>query len=55
MQALGAYGNLGRNLGKTEFLESIPIALSRLRFVLKEGDLLPDLQEALAEEKLTVN
>ena len=55
MQALGAYGNLGRNLGKTEFLESIPIALPRLRFVLKEGNLLPDLQEALQEDKLTVN
>lgn len=55
MQALGAYGNLGRNLGKKEFLESIPIALSRLRFVLKEGNLLPDLQEALQESNLTVN
>ncbi|MFT4641100.1 MAG: aminoglycoside/choline kinase family phosphotransferase [Verrucomicrobiales bacterium] len=53
MQALGAYGNLGRNLGKTEFLKSIPIALRRLRFVLKEGGLLPDLQDALQEDKLT--
>ena len=55
MQALGAYGNLGRNLGKTEFLDSIPTALIRLRQVLKEGELLPDLQEALREDQLTVN
>jgi hypothetical protein len=55
MQALGAYGNLGRNLGKTEFLEFIPTALKRLRQVLSEGHLLPSLQEVLKEEHLTVN
>lgn len=55
MQALGAYGNLGRNLGKTEFLESIPVALSRLRVVLQEGGILPDLQEALEKDMITLN
>ncbi len=55
MQALGAYGNLGRNLGKAEFLDWIPIALPRLRTVLDEGNLLPGLQDALTEDKLTVN
>ncbi len=55
MQALGAYGNLGRNLGMKEFLDSIPIALPRLRFVLQQGNLLPELQDALQEDKLTLN
>ncbi len=54
MQALGAYGNLGRNLGKTEFLDSIPVALPRLRTVLQEGNLLPELQEALQEKELII-
>lgn len=47
MQALGAYGNLGHNLGKTEFLEHIPTGVERLRNVLAEGDILPGLQDAL--------
>ena len=55
MQALGAYGNLGRNLGKSEFLEHIPTALERLRLVLAEGNLLPSLQEAIKPENLTLN
>ena len=55
MQALGAYGNLGRNLGKHELLAFIPVALPRLRSVLAEAGLLPDLQEALRENHLTLN
>ena len=31
MQALGAYGNLGHNLGKPRYLEFIPVAMDRLR------------------------
>lgn len=54
MQALGAYGNLGRNLGKTEFLDHIPTALQRLREVLAEGDLLPRVQDALRDEALVM-
>ncbi len=34
MQALGAYGNLGHNLGKPRYLQFIPIALVRLKKVV---------------------
>ncbi|MFM7180993.1 MAG: phosphotransferase, partial [Verrucomicrobiales bacterium] len=36
MQALGAYGNLGHRLGKPRYLQFIPIALDRLRGVLRD-------------------
>jgi aminoglycoside/choline kinase family phosphotransferase len=52
MQALGAYGNLGRRLGKEEFLAFIPVALPRLRQVLESGNLLPNLREALEDKHL---
>lgn len=55
MQALGAYGNLGRNLGKTEFLGHVPSALDRLRGVLAEGELLPGLRAALQEKALVTS
>jgi len=36
LQALGAYGNLGIIKGKKQFLESIPLALKNIRYVLNE-------------------
>lgn len=36
LQALGAYGNLGITKGKKQFLESIPLALKNIRYVLNE-------------------
>lgn len=54
MQALGAYGNLGHRLGKKEFLDYIPVALPRLRQVLADGGLLPDLQEILEDRQLKI-
>ena len=55
MQALGAYGNLGRNLGKTEFLRFIPIALPRLIDVLSEGNLLPNVRDVLQQSPATLH
>lgn len=55
MQALGAYGHLGRNLGKKEFLDFIPIALPRLRKILADGNLMPRLQQALEPTNLTLH
>lgn len=37
MQALGAYANLGRNLGKKQYLQHIPAAVANLREVCEEG------------------
>lgn len=42
MQALGAYANLSRNLGKKQYLEHIPAAVANLREVCQKGK---DLQE----------
>ena len=42
MQALGAYANLSRNLGKKQYLEHIPSAVANLREVCQKG---PGLQE----------
>jgi aminoglycoside/choline kinase family phosphotransferase len=50
MQALGAYGYLGKVLGKTEFLRHIPVATSRLRGVLTSAAILPALSEILILE-----
>ncbi len=47
MQALGAYGNLGQNKGKREFLEHIPLAEDRLRKVAIDGGILPILSQIL--------
>lgn len=48
MQALGAYGNLGLNQGKKEFLEFIPMAENRLRKVAVKNAVLPLLGDVLA-------
>jgi hypothetical protein len=34
LQAMGAYGFLGITKGKTRFLESVPLALSNVGFIL---------------------
>jgi len=47
MQALGAYGNLGLNQGKKEFLQSIPAAIKRLRDVAAKGGELAILEQLL--------
>jgi len=52
MQALGAYGNLGLNKGKKEFLKHIPMAENRLRKVAVKSGVLPLLGEILAKEEI---
>lgn len=47
MQALGAYGNLGMNHGKPEFLEHIPAARRSLREVASKLDGMGDLGKLL--------
>lgn len=49
MQALGAYGNLSRNLGKPHFLHFIPTAVERLRDVCEESRLLRPLGDLLSQ------
>jgi aminoglycoside/choline kinase family phosphotransferase len=49
MQALGAYGKLGHLDARTQFLEHIPIAITRLREVLTRIDGLEELSAALAK------
>lgn len=48
MQALGAYGKLGHVDGRTQFLESIPTAVARLREVLTRIEGLSGLANLLA-------
>ncbi len=48
MQALGAYGKLGHLDGRTQFLESIPTAMARLREVVARIDGLGGLGKLLA-------
>ena len=43
MQALGAYGNLSRNLGKPHFKQHIPAAVASLTTVCESSDALRDL------------
>lgn len=43
MQAIGAYANLSRNLGKPRFAEYIPVALERLRTVCESHPMLEPL------------
>ncbi|HEY1051473.1 MAG TPA: phosphotransferase [Prosthecobacter sp.] len=45
MQALGAYANLSRNLGKPHYLQHIPAAVANLNEVCQEG---PNLHELRA-------
>ena len=47
MQALGAYGKLGHTDGRTQFLDSIPVAVERLREVLGRIDGLGELRAKL--------
>jgi hypothetical protein len=47
MQALGAYGNLSRNLGKPQFLQHIPTAVERLNSICEESQLLRPLTALL--------
>ncbi|MBK8040526.1 MAG: phosphotransferase [Verrucomicrobiaceae bacterium] len=44
MQALGAYANLSRNLGKPHFEQHIPAAIANLTEVCAEGEGLAELQ-----------
>jgi len=48
MQALGAYGNLALNLGRSEFVRHIPHAVENLRFVIEHFGVLPELLPALS-------
>jgi len=48
MQALGAYGFLGEEKGKREFLAHIPVARERLRNLAAGGNGLPRLAEILS-------
>jgi len=43
MQAVGAYANLSRNLGKPKFAQHIPVALDRLRAVCEAHPMLKPL------------
>lgn len=43
MQALGAYGNLGRNMGKPQFKQHIPAAVANLTSVCQGSPLLREL------------
>ncbi len=43
MQAIGAYANLSRNLGKPHFAQHIPVALERLRTVCQSHPMLKPL------------
>ncbi|HEY2572908.1 MAG TPA: phosphotransferase [Verrucomicrobiaceae bacterium] len=43
MQAIGAYANLSRKLGKPQFAQHIPVALERLRTVCQSHSLLEPL------------
>ncbi len=47
MQALGAYGNLSRNFGKSHFLQFIPTAVERLRDVCEESHALRPIASLL--------
>ena len=47
MQAIGAYGNLSRNLGKPQFLQHIPVGVERLASVCAESPLLRPLATLL--------
>jgi aminoglycoside/choline kinase family phosphotransferase len=48
MQALGAYANLSRNLGKPHFEQHIPSAITNLIEVCREADLLQELRPLFA-------
>ncbi|MDR3229758.1 MAG: phosphotransferase [Puniceicoccales bacterium] len=48
MQALGAYGFLGLQKGRREFLAHIPSALANLRAVTEQNPLLPHLRQTTA-------
>jgi aminoglycoside/choline kinase family phosphotransferase len=47
MQALGAYGNLSLNLGRSEFVQHIPNAVANLRFVIAHFGVLAELEPTL--------
>jgi aminoglycoside/choline kinase family phosphotransferase len=49
MQALGAYGNLSRNLGKPQFEAHIPVAVSRLHQVCQQHPSLQPLTALFAD------
>jgi aminoglycoside/choline kinase family phosphotransferase len=48
MQALGAYANLSRNLGKPQYEHHIPAAVSNLAEVCAEGQGLHELRTFFA-------
>jgi aminoglycoside/choline kinase family phosphotransferase len=48
MQALGAYANLSRNLGKPHFEQHIPAAIANLSEVCAEGEALEELRTLFA-------
>jgi aminoglycoside/choline kinase family phosphotransferase len=49
MQAIGAYANLSRKLGKTSFEQHIPVALQRLRTVCEAHPMLAPLRVLVAD------
>jgi len=51
MQALGAYANLSRNLGKPHFEQHIPVAVERLTALCAEHPLLASLPVLLGQER----
>jgi N-acetylmuramate 1-kinase len=50
MQALGAYGNLSRNLGKPHFLQHIPTAVERLNSICEESQILRPITRLLQSD-----
>ncbi|MCD4786083.1 MAG: phosphotransferase [Candidatus Eremiobacteraeota bacterium] len=54
MQALGAYGNLGINKGKSQFLQYIPPAVRLLHSTIRETDSFPFLKNLVEELDILV-
>lgn len=50
MQAIGAYANLSRNLGKPQFAQHIPVALSRLSAVCAAHPMLEPLLSLVTDD-----
>ncbi|MGI8602724.1 MAG: phosphotransferase [Verrucomicrobiales bacterium] len=54
MQALGAYGNLSLNLGRSEFVQHIPLAVQNLRYIIERFGVLAELVPTLSLRKDSV-
>jgi aminoglycoside/choline kinase family phosphotransferase len=51
MQALGAYANLSRNLGKPHFEQHLPAAIANLTEVCAEGEGLEELRRLFVSSR----